>query len=57
MPEKSGADHVDVPIREGEPIAIGRLSLEPLATPGHTDDHHAYLLRAPTAFASSQAMH
>ena len=46
VPENSGADHVDVPIREGEPIAIGRLSLEPLATPGHTDDHYAYLLRA-----------
>jgi sulfur dioxygenase len=50
VPEKSGADHVDVPIREGEPIAIGRLSLEPLATPGHTDDHHAYLLGAADGF-------
>ena len=50
VPEKSGAGHVDVPVREGEPIAVGRLSLEPLATPGHTDDHHAYLLRAPEGF-------
>jgi len=50
VPEKSGADHVDVPIREGEPIAIGRLSLEPLATPGHADDHHAYLLGAADGF-------
>jgi sulfur dioxygenase len=46
VPERSGADHVDVPIREGQPIAIGRFALEPLATPGHTDDHHAYLLHA-----------
>jgi sulfur dioxygenase len=49
VPEKSGADHVDVPIREGEAISIGRLSLEPLATPGHTDDHHAYLFRSAGA--------
>jgi glyoxylase-like metal-dependent hydrolase (beta-lactamase superfamily II) len=45
VPEKSGADHVDVPIREGEPLRIGSLCLEPLYTPGHTGDHHAYLLR------------
>jgi glyoxylase-like metal-dependent hydrolase (beta-lactamase superfamily II) len=32
-------------VREGEAIAIGELRLEPLYTPGHTNDHHAYLLR------------
>ena len=46
VPEKSGADHVDVPIREGEAISVGTLKIEPLYTPGHTDDHHAYLVRA-----------
>ena len=46
VPEKSAADHVDVPVREGEKLAIGELRLEPLYTPGHTDDHHAYLLRS-----------
>ena len=46
VPEKSGAAHVDLPIRQGEPIRIGGLELEPLHTPGHTDDHHAYLLRS-----------
>src|SRR3954466_6779130 len=30
VPEKSGANRVDLPIREGEPIAVGRLRLEPL---------------------------
>ena len=45
VPEKSGAAHVDLPVREGEPIRVGNLGLEPLYTPGHTDDHHAYLLR------------
>jgi len=44
VPEKSGADHVDVAVREGDPIAVGRLSLQPLYVPGHTDDHHAYLI-------------
>lgn len=47
VPEKSGADHADMPIREGESVIVGELRLEPLYTPGHTDDHHAYLLRAP----------
>jgi sulfur dioxygenase len=46
VPEKSGANRVDLPIREGEPIAVGRLRLEPLYVPGHTDDHHAYLVRS-----------
>ena len=46
VPEKSGADHVDVAVREGEPIRVGEFNLEPLYTPGHTDDHHAYLLRS-----------
>ena len=46
VPEASHASHVDLPIREGEPIRFGKLELEPLFTPGHTDDHHAYLLRS-----------
>lgn len=50
VPEKSGAAHADLPVREGEPIAVGTLQLEPLYTPGHTDDHHAYLLRGRGAW-------
>ena len=46
VPERSAAAHVDHPVREGEPIQVGNLRLEPLYTPGHTDDHHAYLLDA-----------
>jgi glyoxylase-like metal-dependent hydrolase (beta-lactamase superfamily II) len=46
VPERSRADHVDVPLCEGEPIGVGSLRIEPLYTPGHTDDHHAYLLRS-----------
>lgn len=46
VPEQSGATTCDVPVREGETLAVGTLSIEPLYTPGHTDDHHAYLLRS-----------
>lgn len=46
VPEKSGARHVDLPLREGEPIALGTLLIEPIYTPGHTDDHHSFLLRS-----------
>lgn len=46
VPEKSGADHADLAVREGQPIEVGTLRLHPLFTPGHTDDHHAYLLES-----------
>jgi glyoxylase-like metal-dependent hydrolase (beta-lactamase superfamily II) len=46
VPERSAAAHVDLPVREDEPILVGKLRLEPLYTPGHTDDHHVYLLNA-----------
>ena len=46
VPEKSNADHADVAVREGEPIMFGDFKLEPLYTPGHTDDHHSYLLHS-----------
>lgn len=46
VPEKSRAEHADVPVREGEPIRFGSLEINPLYTPGHTDDHHCYLLDA-----------
>jgi len=46
VPEKSGVDDLDVAVREGDPIRIGSLQLNPMFTPGHTDDHHSYLLEA-----------
>jgi sulfur dioxygenase len=45
VPEKSNAAHADVTVREGEPLTFGDIELEPLYTPGHTDDHHAYVVR------------
>jgi glyoxylase-like metal-dependent hydrolase (beta-lactamase superfamily II) len=38
---------------------VGRLRLQPLYTPGHTDDHHAYLLDGadgPRAFTGDALM-
>lgn len=34
----------DLGLREGEPFAVGHITLYPLFTPGHTNTHHAYLL-------------
>ena len=59
VPEKSGASHVDLPLREGEPVELGTLQIEPIYTPGHTDDHHSYLLRsgdAPRVFTGDALM-
>ena len=56
LPEKSGAVHVDVPVREGESIRIGSLEIEPLYTPGHTDDHHAYYVDGGTRVFTGDAL-
>ncbi len=34
----------DVGLREGEALAVGKVVLHPLFTPGHTAAHHAYLI-------------
>lgn len=44
VPERSGANHADIAVREGEPLRIGGIEIHPLYTPGHTDDHHAYFI-------------
>ena len=49
FPAASGAEFVDFTIAEGEPVAIGELRLRPLYTPGHTDDHHVYVIESPGA--------
>ena len=49
VPQKSNASNDDLEVREGDPIPVGTLSLQPLYTPGHTDDHHCYFLDVPGA--------
>jgi glyoxylase-like metal-dependent hydrolase (beta-lactamase superfamily II) len=44
FPAASGAECADFSITEGEPILVGEIQLRPFYTPGHTSDHHAYLL-------------
>ena len=34
----------DIGIEEGQVFSVGRIALNPLFTPGHTDTHHAYLI-------------
>jgi sulfur dioxygenase len=46
FPRQSGVDGADLQVQEGESIRVGTLQLEPLHVPGHTDDHHAYLLKS-----------
>lgn len=33
----------DVPLREGVPLRLGSMELQPLFTPGHTATHHCYV--------------
>jgi sulfur dioxygenase len=44
VPKESEARNVDVPVSDGEPIGIGELELNPIHTPGHTNDHFCYFL-------------
>ena len=41
-PAGSGVACADLLLDESRPLVLGELRLEPLATPGHTDDHLAY---------------
>lgn len=49
FPAASRADFVDFTIAEGTSVSVGELQLRPLYTPGHTDDHHAYVVESDGA--------
>lgn len=52
-PAMDGLTCADVGVREGEPVVVGNVSLRPIYTPGHTDNHHSYALEgtgAPIVF-------
>lgn len=44
FPAASAAECVDFTIQEGETVVLGELTLRPIYTPGHTDDHHCYVI-------------
>ena len=37
----------DIGLQEGVPFKLGNLQLHPMFTPGHTNNHHAYLMHSP----------
>ena len=37
----------DFGLQEGVPLRVGSIEIHPLYTPGHTDNHHAYLINTP----------
>jgi glyoxylase-like metal-dependent hydrolase (beta-lactamase superfamily II) len=43
-PETSRVGCADMTLSEGAPFQVGGIRLEPIYTPGHTDDHFAYRL-------------
>lgn len=43
-PAASRLPCVEVALTEGQPLQVGGVTISPLYTPGHTDDHHAYLV-------------
>lgn len=42
-PEMDGLACADIGVSEISPLTVGRLTFNPLYTPGHTDSHHSYL--------------
>ena len=42
MPAIDGLPCADIGIVDGQPLAFGSVTIEPLFTPGHTDDHFSY---------------
>src|SRR5919199_1009838 len=45
MAGAAGLEHPHFGLDDGESVEVGGLTLEALATPGHTPEHLAYLLR------------
>lgn len=46
-PAMDGLACADVGVSEIDPLEVGRLTLSPLYTPGHTDSHHSYVIDMP----------
>jgi glyoxylase-like metal-dependent hydrolase (beta-lactamase superfamily II) len=46
-PALDGAEGADLGVGETAPLRVGNVTLQPLFTPGHTDNHHCYLIETP----------
>ena len=44
LPQGCLANCADFYLADGEILSVGSLKFEPIATPGHTNSHHAYLI-------------
>ena len=44
LPAGAGVDFEHVPLADGEVVELGNTKLQAIATPGHADAHHAYLV-------------
>jgi hydroxyacylglutathione hydrolase len=44
LPEGAGVDFAHVALADGEVVKLGNTELQAIATPGHADAHHAYLV-------------
>jgi hydroxyacylglutathione hydrolase len=44
LPEGAGVDFDHVPLSDGEVVHLGNTEIEAIATPGHAQAHHAYLV-------------
>ncbi len=49
--------YTDVPLDDGDEVAVGSLRLRALATPGHTPEHLAFLLFDPAAGSQPVALY
>ena len=49
--------YTDVPLDDGDEVAVGSLRLRALATPGHTPEHLAFLLFDPTTGSQPVALY
>jgi sulfur dioxygenase len=56
FPAGDAVPAVDAELSELMPLAVGGLSLRPLFTPGHTDNHHCYLVEQPGAVFTGDAL-
>ena len=48
-PALDGIAGANLGVGETAPLRVGNVTLQPLFTPGHTDNHHCYLIERPAA--------